>query len=54
MNYIVKTMKSLEDLGVSIGRVTETIKHEIKNARRRISWSFISTFSPSDSAKLIS
>ena len=54
MNDIVKTMKSLEDSGVSIDRVTETIKHEIKKARRRICWSFISTFSPSDSATLIS
>ena len=30
MNDIIKIMKSLEDLGVLIDGVTETVKHEIK------------------------
>ena len=29
MDDIVKTIKSLEDSGVLIDRVTETVKHEI-------------------------
>ena len=31
MNDIIKIIKSLEDLGVLIDGVTETVKHEIKN-----------------------
>ena len=31
MNDIIKTIKSLEDSGVLIDGVTETVKHEIKN-----------------------
>ena len=34
MNYIIKTIKSLEDLGVLIDGVTETVKHE--KARKQI------------------
>ena len=30
INYIIKIIKSLEDLGVLIDGVTETVKHEIK------------------------
>ena len=30
MNYIIKTIKSFEDLGVLIDGVTETVKHETK------------------------
>ena len=30
MNDIIKIIKSLEDLGVLIGRVTETVKQEIQ------------------------
>ena len=30
MNDIVKIIMSLEDSGVSINEVTETVKHEIK------------------------
>ena len=44
MNDIIKIIKLLEDLGVLIEGVAETIKLEIKK-RRQISWSFISTFS---------
>ena len=45
MNDIIKIIKSLEDLGVLIDGVTETVKHEIKKTRWSISWSFISNFS---------
>ena len=44
MNGIMKIIKSLEVLGALIHGVTETIKHEIKKTRRRISWSLSSTF----------
>ena len=37
MNNITKMIKSLEDSGVIINGVTETVKHEIKKTRRRIS-----------------
>ena len=37
MNDITKIIKSLEDSGVIINGVTETVKHEIKKTRRRIS-----------------
>ena len=33
MNYIIKIIKSLEDLGVLIVGVTETVKHEIKKRK---------------------
>ena len=42
MNDIIKNIKSLEDSGVLIDGVTETVRHKI---RKRISWSFVSTFS---------
>ena len=38
MNYIMITIKPLEDLGILIDGVPETVKHEIKTIRR-ISWS---------------
>ena len=44
MNDITKIIKSLEDSGVLIHRVTETVKHEVKKTRW-ISWSFVSIFS---------
>ena len=44
MNDIIKIIKSLEDSGVLIDGVTETVKHEIKKQERRISWSIVSTF----------
>ena len=34
MNDIIKVIKSLEDSGVLIDEVTETVKHEIKKTRR--------------------
>ena len=34
MNDIIKIIKSLEDLGVLIDGVTETVKHEIQKRRR--------------------
>ena len=44
MNDIIKIIKSLEDLGVLIEGVTNTVRHEIKKTKRRISWSFVMTF----------
>ena len=37
MNDIIKIIKSLEDSGVLIDGVTETVKQKIKKTRRRIS-----------------
>ena len=45
MNDIIKIIKSLEDSGVLIDGVTETVKNKIKKTRRWISSSFTSTFS---------
>ena len=45
MNDMIKVIKSLEDLGVLVDGVTETVKHEIKKTRRRISWRFVIAFS---------
>ena len=45
MDDILKIITSLEALGASIDGVTEAVKHEIKKARRWISWSFVSNFS---------
>ena len=45
MNDIIKVIKSLKDSGVLIDGVTETVKHKIKKTRRRVSRSFVSTFS---------
>ena len=45
MNDIIKIIKSVKDSGVLIDGVSETVKHEIKKARRWISWSFVCTFS---------
>ena len=50
INDIIKIIKSLEDSGVLIDGVTETVKHETKKTRRWVSWSFDSTFSHSISA----
>ena len=44
MNDFIKIKKSLEDSGVLIDGVTETVKDEIKKTRRWISWSFVSAF----------
>ena len=44
MNDIIKIIKSLEDSGVLIDVVTETVKHEIKKPRRQVFWSIDSTF----------
>ena len=46
MNDIIN---SLQDSGVLVDGVTETVKHEIIK-RRLISWSFVSTFSHFNSA----
>ena len=35
INYIIKIIKSLEDLSVLIDGVTETVKHDIKKQERR-------------------
>ena len=45
MNDIIKIIKSLENSGVLIDGITETVKDEIKKTRRQISWGFVSTFS---------
>ena len=45
MNDMIKVIKSLEDMGVLVDGVTETVKHEIKKTRRRISWRFVIAFS---------
>ena len=43
-NDIIKVLKSLEDSGILIDRVTETVKYEIiKKTRRQMSWKFVST-----------
>ena len=44
MNDIIKIIKSLEDLGILIDRVTEAVKHEMKKTIRQIFLSFGSTF----------
>ena len=41
MNDIIKIKKILEDSGVLIDGVTETVKHE---GRKQIYWSFVSFF----------
>ena len=45
MNDIIKIIKSLENSGVLIDGITETVKDEIKKTRRQISWGFVSTLS---------
>ena len=45
MNGIIKIIKSLDDSGILIDGLTETVKHEIKKARRWVSWTFVSRFS---------
>ena len=50
MNNINKSIKSLEDLGVLTGAVTEILNYEIKKTRRQISWSFVSNISRFNSA----
>ena len=37
MNAIIKIIKSLEDSGVLVDEVTETVKHQIKKTRKWIS-----------------
>ena len=46
MNHI-KIIKSLEDSGVLIDGVAETVKDEIKKTRRQISWSFLAPLAAS-------
>ena len=45
MDDVIRNKESLEDLGVFIDGVTETVKHKIKKTRRWIFFSFVSTFS---------
>ena len=45
INNISIIIESLEDSGVLIDGVTETVKDEIKKTRKQISWSFVSSFS---------
>ena len=45
MNDFIKTVKSLEDSGVLIDEVIETVKHKNKKTIRQVSWSFVGTFS---------
>ena len=42
----MKLLKPLEDSGVLIDGITETIKYKIRKKTRWISWIFASTFSP--------
>ena len=51
MNDIIKIIKSLEDSNVLTDGITETVKYEIKKARRQISSCFVSNFSCFISAK---
>ena len=44
MNHVIKIIKPLEDLGVLIDGVTETVKDKIKN-KKTVFWNFVSTFS---------
>ena len=46
LNDIIKILKSLEDSGVLIDGVTETVNLEQKT-RKQTSWSFLSTFTAS-------
>ena len=45
MNDITKIIKLLENSGVLIDAVTETVKNGIKRTKRKISWRIVSTFS---------
>ena len=45
MNDVNKIIKSLEDSNILIDGTTETVNHEIKKIRRRISSCFASKFS---------
>ena len=45
MNDVIKIIKSLQDSGVLIDGVTETVTNEIKKTRRLISWGFVNTSS---------
>ena len=42
MNDIARILKSLEDSGVLINRISETVKNEKK--KRQLSWSLVRTF----------
>ena len=44
MNDIIKIDKSLEESGLLIKEVSETIKNEAKGKKRRISWDVIRQF----------
>ena len=41
MNDIIKIIKSLQDSGVLIDGVTETVKHEIKNQEDEFFWALL-------------
>ena len=47
INYIIKTIKSLEDLGLLIDKVTETVKHEIKKEEGRFLGAFLAPLATS-------
>ena len=49
-NDIIKTTKSLEDLGVAIDGVTETVKHEIKKQEGRFLGALITPLNGFNSA----
>ena len=44
MDDFIRIINSLEDSGVIIDGVTETVKHQINYTRRWISWCCVSTF----------
>ena len=44
MNDIIKIINPIEDPGVLIDEITITVKHEIKNPKKQISWGFLSNF----------
>ena len=45
INDIFGIIKSWDDSNVLINAIMETVKHEIRKTKRRISWDFVSTFS---------
>ena len=54
MNHIIKSIKSLEDLGVLINGVTKTVKHEIKNQEDRFLGALLAPLAASIVQPLIS
>ena len=47
INDILKVIKSLEDLGMSIDGVTETVKHEMKKQEGRFFWALLTPLATS-------